>query len=188
MKTSFTSVFAMVNSVFVFIAIVAVSLQLTACGSGNEFADIKAQMEEIKRRPQGRIEAPPEFKTYQNFLYSASLMRSPFQPPVVVEPMKALVKGRKVTPDFDRAKELLEDFSIDALTMVGTLSRTGNELFSLVRDNKAGIHRVTVGNYLGRNHGRVVDITTEKIDVIELIPDGEDGWVERPRAIVLKNQ
>ena len=89
-------------------------------------------------------------------------------------------------PDFDRPKELLEEFSIDALTMVGTLSRPGNKLFSLIRDNKAGIHRVSIGNYMGRNHGRVVEITDIKIDVVELIPDGEEGWVERPRAIVLK--
>lgn len=168
--------------------VILMSLLLVACSGDGEYADLKMKMEEIKRRPQGRIEPPPEFETYENFLYGASLLRSPFQPPVVVEPMKAMVKGRKVKPDFDRPKELLEDFSLDALTMVGTLSRPGNKLFSLIRDNKSGIHRVAIGNYMGRNHGRVVEITGEKIDVIELIPDGEDGWVERPRAIVLKNE
>ena len=174
------------KSPIISVFVMGVILALTAC-SGDEHADLKLKMEEIKRRPQGRIEPPPEFETYQNFSYSASLLRSPFQPPVAVEPLKTMVKGNRVTPDFDRPKELLEEFSIDALSMVGTLSRPGNTLFSLVRDNKAGIHRVAIGNYMGRNHGRVVDISDAKIDVIELIPDGDEGWVERPRAIVLKN-
>ena len=175
------------NSSCVRFVILGMTMVLAACSGQGEHADLKLKMEEIKRRPQGRIEPPPEFETYQNFSYSASLLRSPFQPPVAVEPMKAMVKGKRVMPDFDRPKELLEEFSIDALTMVGTLSRPGNKLFSLIRDNKAGIHRVSIGNYMGRNHGRVVEITDIKIDVVELIPDGEEGWVERPRAIVLKS-
>jgi len=45
---------------------------------------------------------------------------------------------------------------------------------------------VQVGDFLGRDHGRVVEMGTGFIAVIEIVSDGtEDGWVERPRTIEL---
>ena len=58
---------------------------LAGCATDGEFADLRAQMEEVKKRPKGRIEPPPEFKTYKTFSYSAAALRSPFSPPVAVE-------------------------------------------------------------------------------------------------------
>ena len=104
-----------------------------------------------------------------------------------IEPIALVTQGKKVTPDFNRPKELLEDFSIEALSMVGTISKPNDTLFALIRDNRAGIHRVSEGNYIGRNHGKVMTIKPTKIDIVELIPDGQDGWVERPRSMVLRD-
>jgi type IV pilus assembly protein PilP len=50
------------------------------------------------------------------------------------------------------------------------------------------VHRVKVGDYLGRNHGRVVGIDEAKVDVIEIVPDGEGGWLERPRSLALRER
>jgi len=45
---------------------------------------------------------------------------------------------------------------------------------------------VTMGNYLGRHHGKIVEMTDSYIGVVEIVSDGtEDGWVERPRTIKL---
>jgi type IV pilus assembly protein PilP len=70
--------------------------------------------------------------------------------------------------------------------MVGTLAglQEGN-LWVLIRDGDGEIHRVQVGNYLGRNHGEIINISETQIDLIEIVPSGQDNWVERPRAIVL---
>lgn len=163
------------------------AISLVGCGTNDPYADLKVRMEEIKKRPKGRVKPPPEFKTYQNFIYSASLLRSPFQPPIEIEPLPLVPQGKKVTPDFNRTPELLEEFSIEALSMVGTISKPNDTLFALIRDNRAGIHRVSEGNYIGRNHGKVVGISVTKIDIVELIPDGQDGWVERPRSMVLRD-
>jgi type IV pilus assembly protein PilP len=51
-----------------------------------------------------------------------------------------------------------------------------------------GVHRVKVGDYLGRNHGRIVGIDEAKVDVVEIVPDGEGGWLERPRSLALKER
>ena len=49
-----------------------------------------------------------------------------------------------------------------------------------------GVHRVTLGNFLGRHHGKIVEMSDTYVAVIEIVSDGtEDGWVERPRTIKL---
>jgi type IV pilus assembly protein PilP len=50
------------------------------------------------------------------------------------------------------------------------------------------VHRVKVGDYLGRNHGRIVAIDEARVDVVEIVPDGEGGWLERPRSLALKER
>ena len=90
-----------------------------------------------------------------------------------------------IKPDENRAKEFLEQFTFDSLRMVGTLER-GPDDWTLIKDPRGGVHRVKVGNFLGRNHGKVVDMTDTYVAVIEIVSDGtEDGWVERPRTIKL---
>ena len=51
-----------------------------------------------------------------------------------------------------------------------------------------GVHRVKIGDYLGTNHGKVVAISESQIDVVEIVTDGEGGWVERPRSLTLKER
>jgi type IV pilus assembly protein PilP len=92
-----------------------------------------------------------------------------------------------VRPDESRPREFLEQFTFDSLAMVGTLARGGTD-WALVRDPDGGIHRVRLGNYLGRNHGKIVELTETYIGVVEIVTDGTtDGWVERPRTIELSN-
>jgi type IV pilus assembly protein PilP len=69
--------------------------------------------------------------------------------------------------------------------MVGTLERSSNK-WTLIKDPSGGVHRVSLGNYLGRHHGKIVEMTDSYVGVIEIVSDGsEDGWVERPRTIKL---
>lgn len=164
------------------IALVLPVLLLSACGSEN-FSDLDAFMAEKRARPGGVIAPIPTFKAYEAFAYSATALRSPFDRPIEVRELEQLQAISAVKPDETRPKEFLEQFTFDSLQMVGTLERGGTE-WSLVRDPEGGIHRVTLGNYLGRNHGKVVEMTDTYVAVVEIVSDGtEDGWVERPRTI-----
>lgn len=169
-----------------FVVVSMMMLCLVGCGAESDYQDLRTKMSEIKSRPKGRIEPPPEFKVYKAFSYSAASMRSPFDRPIEVELASIPQHRSSVKPDFNRAKEVLEQFSIDSLFMVGTLMRPGGALYALIKDGDAGLHRVKEGNYLGRNFGKVTTITANKIDVIEIVSDGQDGWVERPRTLVLR--
>ena len=161
-------------------------LSLSGCGSGGDFSDLQAYMDEVRARPKGVIEPLPKFQPYEAFTYSASALRSPFQPPVKID-LAVKQKGNKVVkPDETRVKQFLEGFNIETFEMVGTLSRD-SQMFALVK-GAGGVHRVRIGDYLGRNAGKIVAISEGKIDVIEIVPDGEGGWLERPRSLTLKER
>lgn len=157
---------------------------LAGCGS-EDFSDLDAFMDEKRSRPGGIIAPIPTFQAYDPFAYSAMALRSPFDRPVEVRDVTQLKAISAVKPDESRPKEFLEQFTFDSLAMVGTLERGGTQ-WALVRDPQGGVHRVTLGNYLGRNHGKVVELAETYVSVVEIVSDGtEDGWVERPRTIEL---
>lgn len=167
---------------------VCVASLLTACSPGSGFQDLDQFMAETRAKPRGFVEPLPEFQSYEIFSYSAADQRSPFEPPIEVQlTMVDQVPHQDVKPDPDRPREVLENFSLTELKMVGTLRRIDGEegLFALVSDGVGGIHRVRAGNYLGQNHGRIIGVSESRIEVIEIIPDGRGGWVERPRSISL---
>ncbi|ARN74207.1 pilus assembly protein PilP [Oceanicoccus sagamiensis] len=157
---------------------------LTACGGG-DYQDLDDFMADKKSRPAGMIKPIPVFKAYKAFTYSASALRSPFEKPVEVTEITRLRMASNVKPDPNRTKEYLEQFSLDSLTMVGTLQQ-GDVLWALMQDEEGGVHRTRLGNFMGRNHGRIVESTETYVSVIEIVPNGVDGWVERPRTIKLK--
>jgi type IV pilus assembly protein PilP len=107
----------------------------------------------------------------------------------VVNEVKIQKDQSNVKPDFDRVPEVLESFSLGQLKMVGTLQRNENDiLWGLIADEQQNVHMTKTGQYMGKNHGRIVDIKIGRIDLIEIVPNGYGGWLERPRTISLDDQ
>ena len=76
-------------------------------------------------------------------------------------------------PDASRPREYLERFTLDSLLMVGSLARGGQD-WTLIKDPDGGIHRVQVGHFLGRDHGRIAEMGATYVAVIEIVPDGTE--------------
>lgn len=159
---------------------------LSGCGSNGDFADLRAYMDEVYARPKGAIEPLPKFQPYESFTYRAASLRSPFQPPVRIDVVNRQKGSQEIKPDETRVKQFLEGFNIETFVMVGTLENSSG-LFALI-NGAGGVHRVKVGDYLGRNHGKILAIDESKVDVVEIVPDGEGGWLERPRSLSLKER
>lgn len=164
----------------------SIALIISGCDASGSFSDLQTYMDEVRARPKGEIEPLPTFQPYESFTYSAAALRSPFQPPVKLEMVDRQKGTKDVKPDESRTKQFLEGFNIESFVMVGTLANNSG-VFALV-SGADGVHRVRVGDYLGRNHGRILAIDESKIDVIEIVPDGEGGWLERPRSLSLKER
>jgi type IV pilus assembly protein PilP len=158
----------------------AAALLLLLSGCASDMEKLQQQVAEIKNRPGERIEPLPEIKPYEAFTYQASSLRSPFVP-------SAPVRGdvaNAVRPDVKRPREFLEQFPLDTMRMVGTLQLQGRN-YGLVQGKDGLVHRVLPGNYIGQNDGRILSITPTKISIIEIVPDGLGGYIERPAALAL---
>jgi type IV pilus assembly protein PilP len=158
---------------------------LGACGSGTR--DLEEYIDTVKARPGGRIEALPEIRPAPTFVYSPGSRRSPFVPDTPQQRVSDdpnAVQG----PDPDRPREFLEQFPLDTLRMVGTLSMgVQGGSFGLVQTSDGLIHRVSVGNHMGQNYGRILSISDSEIELVEIIPDGLGGFLERPAGIGLSD-
>ncbi|WP_444906628.1 pilus assembly protein PilP [Microbulbifer sp. SSSA008] len=160
---------------------------LSGCSFNNDHSDLRERMAAVEREPKGQIEPIPTFTPYSPYVYSAAARRSPFTRPVLESEQRVVGRRLDIAPDLARQREVLERISIDLLSMVGSLSRDG-QIWALINDGSGGIHRITVGNYLGKNHGRVVNATGTQLDILEIVPDGSGGWIERPRALALEER
>lgn len=162
---------------------VLIAVMLTACSES--MGDLEKYIESVKARPADPIPPIPPVKTYTPYVYEGLTGRDPFRQSISEgsDDVRS-TKGSGPRPDFGRPKEYLERYELDTLSMVGTFSKE-QSYWALIRDPEGVIHRVPVGNYMGKNHGKVVNISSTEVDLSELISDGADGWLVREASIAL---
>lgn len=165
------------------LAAAAAAAGLSACGGAND--DLRAYIDDVKARPGGRIEPLPPVEPAPSFVYDAAVRRSPFMPD---EPQRRRSNDPNAVegPDPNRPREELEKFPLDTLRMVGTLADR-RATFGLIQTTDGLVWRVSVGNHMGQNYGRIVAISDSEIQLVEIISDGLGGYLERPAAIALAN-
>jgi type IV pilus assembly protein PilP len=146
-------------------------------GCGGRDSDLGRFIDATKKEPGGRVEPLPEIKPYEAFNYADQDKRSPFVPGGAGGP-------GGVRPDNHRNRDYLEQFSLDTLKMVGTLNLNGSN-YGLVQTKDGRVHRVVVGEHAGTNDGKITNISPSKIALVEIIPDGLGGYIERPAALGL---
>ena len=165
--------------------LIVLALLLASCQQASH-DDVYAFIASSKEQPPGKIEPLKRYPPYKPYSYRAQQLRGPFTPPYVIE-KKVLAATSNVKPDVDRQKQRLESFEFSSLSMVGTVKQ-GEILWGLIRDPEGSIERVKIGYYLGKNNGKIIDISNQGIDVIEIVSDGSESWLERPNVISLKEQ
>ena len=156
-------------------AICALTSVLSGCTSKDD--ELDQFILDTKKEPGGRVEPLPELKPYESYAYESSSLRSPFMP-------GGSGNGPGVRPDSRRNREFLEQFSLDTLRMVGTL-RLSDRTYGLVKTKDGLVHRVATGNYIGQSDGKITDVAASKIVLVEIVPDGLGGYMERPAALAL---
>lgn len=164
--------------------IVSVITLLTGCG--REMRDLQDYAEEVKSREPPGIDPIPEVKPYQSFNYQANSARNPFDASIFQAKIVQNIRktNSNVSPDPNRTPEFLENFPLDTLRMVGTLEQKGS-LWALVQTPEKTIQRISKGNYLGQNNGKVLNVSDAGIKLEEIIPDGFGGWRKRDGSIAL---
>lgn len=109
--------------------------------------------------------------------------RSPFRPRALDSAREASVDS-SIMPRAGRQRDRLEAYALDALDLVGTLTVRG-ESSALFREPGGRVRRLRVGHHLGRDHGRILGITSTSVLLVELVMM-QGTWVERHRELTLE--
>jgi type IV pilus assembly protein PilP len=151
---------------------------LSGCIGGK--GDLEKWVAEVKARPAPPLEPLPVMQQFETFEYAAQNLRDPFSD------VFSGAGGSGPRPDPGRSKQTLEQFPLDSLDMVGTLGK-GTGVIGLVLAPDKVTYRVKPGAYLGQNDGRITAVYEDRIELVELVPDGAGGWLERPATIALED-
>lgn len=157
------------------------SVSLSGCSSDG-LEDLREFVKNAHAERKPRVEPLPEIKMQETFIYNSANLVDPFAAFNLKPPTQKSASGPR--PDPNRRKEPLEDYPLDSLKMVGTLSR-GPKAYAVIQAPDGTVHRVQVGDHVGQNSGMINKISEEKIDLIELIQGGTGDWVEREANLTL---
>lgn len=159
---------------------------LAACG-GEQFGDLKKELNDMTKDLRGRVDPLPQVRPYEPVPYQAESEVDPFRPvriEVATASRDASQKTGGLAPDLDRPKEPLEAFPLESIQMVGSLTQ-GRETFALVTAGP-NLYRVRKGNYMGQNFGVITGIDESQISLKELLQEGSGEWVERSSSLQLQ--
>ncbi len=159
-------------------ATLAMLLGLAACSGQDDLHQWVAQEKAKKGAPLPPL---PVIKTFETFVYQDQDKRDPF------EPAPAQANGQNLAgphPDQNRPRQPLEAFPLDSLKMVGTIGTKGH-MEALIKDPQGVIHQVHVGDYMGQNYGHVTEVAEDHVSLVELVPNGSGGWMERDASVAL---
>lgn len=158
---------------------------LAACGD-NGIEGERQWMAQVRQQTRVTVPKIAEPKTFTPFVYGGKDQVDPFNPAKLAIAMaKQQTRSNSAfKPDLSRRREALEAFPLDAMDMVGTLRKKG-ENYALIRADHA-IYRARVGNYIGQNFGKIAAISDTEVDINEVVQDASGEWVERKAKLELQ--
>ena len=158
--------------------VIAILLILLSACSGGEMSDLKSFVATTYQDEKPEIESLPEIQPFKPFEYSAAEQEDPFSVGNIVASRSDNAALAGDSPNVNRRREPLEEYPLDALRFVGTMSREDIP-WVIVQTSEGTAHRATVGNYMGQNDGKIMQIMTDeqKVLLAELVLDPAGRWV-----------
>lgn len=177
-----------------FCIVLGLGVALAGCAS-NDMTDLEQYAQQVLSRPaRATIEPLPEVKIPETYVYKAAdeHKRDPFESFLAAAQAKPEGQAKPVDKKTaELQKEIgthnlqeLEHFDLDSLRMVGTL-QDKDQLWAIILDKTGTVHRVKVGDYMGRNYGKIMSISEDKVQLREIVSTNGGGLEERPATIAL---
>jgi type IV pilus assembly protein PilP len=160
-------------------------VSLVGCGDGG-MQEVKDWMKETKAQARVTVPKLAEPKKFIPYAYPDQNAVDPFN---VSKLTIALAKAQSgshsaLQPDMARRREPLENYPLDAITMVGAL-RKGSTTYAILQVDKS-VFEAKAGNYVGQNFGLITAVTDNAVAITERIQDASDEWVERKTTLELQ--
>lgn len=164
----------------------AAALLLAGCGA-SDVREVQTWMDQVKKDTRVSVKPIAEPKTFIPFAYMARDSLDPFTADkLLAELARAAAESSsdKLKPDMARRKELLENYPLDTLTMVGTIQKAGVTYALLQLDRQ--VYQVKAGMRIGQNFGTVIAVSDAAVNIKEVVQDAGGEWVERLAKLELQ--
>ncbi len=163
---------------------------LYGCGASSE-DDIRQWMVEERNQTRPKVDPIPAPKQFKPEAYSNASAMEPFSNQKLTQALKrdsaqVAANGALVAPELARRKEPMESFPLDAMSLVGSIIKAGQPVALVKVDNL--LYQVKLGNYLGLNYGRVMNITETEVTLREIVQDAVGEWIERVATLQLQER
>lgn len=167
-------------------AVMLMSLVLLGCAPKPDLNDLREFTRDAYRNRKPDVEPLPEVEPYESFIYAAETINSPFLESNLreKEPEVGIGIGGGSVFEPSRRRETLEQFPLDSLSMHGTMFQDGLA-WVLIRTPDGGTHRITVGNYMGRQNGKIMEIQEDEVLIREVVKGPTGEWEERMATLTL---
>lgn len=167
---------------------IAGAICMVALGAGCDanIPEIQAWMDEVEASIPSQPTALKEPKKFEPFRYEVLDAVEPFSPSKLAamqDPMQVRAKGG-LAPDTSRRREILENFPVEQIQMVGYLRRKAANTALLQVDQT--VYQARIGNYAGQNFGVITGIDETQVLLRELVQDATGDWVERETSLKLQ--
>lgn len=163
---------------------------LAGCGFSQE-DELQQWMSEQKAQTKPKVTPIPEPKKFVPEQYGQESATDPFSNLKLTQALKresgqSTANAALVAPELARRKEPLEAYPLDAMAMVGSLSKQGQPVALVRVDNL--LYQVKPGNYLGQNYGRITKVGETEVTLREIVQDAGGEWIERTATLQLQER
>ena len=167
--------------------VTVLGLALLAACEG-ETQELQAWMDQQRREVRPRVQALAAPKKFDPVPYANAQLLDPFSSQKLSVAIKQETRQTSslLAAELNRRREPLEAFSLDMMTMVGSVSKAQRPVALLRVDNL--LYQVKAGDYIGQNYGRVVRITETEVTLREIVQDAAGEWTERPATLQLQER
>lgn len=159
-------------------------LLLLGCAA-EEHQDLRTWMRDEAKEMKGKVAPLPEITAFPVVAYETEALTSPFAPGKIVTLEAGALKN---TPDRTRPPQPLEIFPIEDLKVAGIIM-AGSVPYALIQTpppNKP--KHVRVGEYMGRNFGKITAIGRDSVTVLETVKDANGAWVEQEKVLTVPKE
>ena len=157
---------------------------LLGCAT-EEHQDLRQWMRDEAKGMKGKVAPLPEITAVPVVSYETEMLTPPFAAGKIVT---LEVVADKSAPDRTRPQQPLEIFPLEDLKVTGVIM-AGTVPFALIQTpppNKP--KHVRVGEYMGRNFGKITAITREGITVLESVKDANGAWVAQEKLLIVPKE
>lgn len=167
-------------------AVLGAAVVLAGCGANTD--ELSQWMEQQKREVKPNVEPIAAPKKFVPQPYASITGIEPFSAQKVTAGtrMDSGQSNAMVAAQLRRRKEPLEAYPLDAMKMVGTVTRQGKP-HALIEVDKL-LHYVKSGEYIGQNYGQITKIGETELSLRELVQDAAGEWIERTTTLQLQEK